>query len=537
MRWHRRWSLRRRVVAESLATLAVIVALACVAYSLTLQRIVVSVAEADARGQADEIAGRVETGRLTPDHVGEEVASHGSVIQIVDVSGRVVGASPASAGVAPIAALRPAAGATSRVEVDGVPAQAPQRWVVVARGARAPASAQGPPVPTTLTVLVASPLHGGSDLVGRSLVWFVGSALVLLIVVAVLLWRGVDAALAPVRRIADDVDEIRHARSPRRVTVPDSDDEIARLAPVMNRMLDRLDRADSSTRQFVSDASHELRSPLATIRAVVEGEASAAGTPACERDRVILAEALRMQRLVEDLLTLAKADDSGLGLARDEVDLDDVVGEEVRRLRATTAPQPPGDAPTVRVGAHIEPARVIGDQQRLSQVLRNLTDNAVRHCRGRVQVELCVVGDARRAGEGGGGGGSADGADLPAGEAVLTVDNDGEPIPATDREAVFDRFARLSAARERAGDDVAGGTGHDRTGRGPTLQPAEGWAAGSGLGLAIARAIVTEHGGRIVATDGPGGLCRFEVRLPLATGYPVVLADDGEPGGVGGTSR
>ncbi len=266
-----------------------------------------------------------------------------------------------------------------------------------------------------------------------------------------LIGRIVDRALEPVERIRSEVARIRHVGASERVGVPASGDEIARLAETMNDLLGRLERADSSMRRFVSDASHELRSPLATIRAVIETTPGPSGPDG--RDAVLVGEVVRMQRLVDNLLTLAKADDDGLVMARQEVDLDDLVDQETRRLRASG---------TVPVTAVIEPARIVGDTNRLAQVLRNLVDNAVCHTTGGVYLAVGTRDE----------------------EAVATVDNDGPPIDPGDREAVFDRFTRLQASRERD-------------------------TGGSGLGLAIVRTVVA-------ATVSPQGRCRFEVRLPAA---------------------
>jgi signal transduction histidine kinase len=273
----------------------------------------------------------------------------------------------------------------------------------------------------------------------------------------VLMSRILGRALEPVERIRREVDRITEVRGRGQITVPPSGDEIARLARTMNQMLARLDQADASTRRFVSDASHELRSPLATIRAAIEVSTAGHHPPDPERDDLIRSEVLRMQRLVDDLLTLARADD-GVPLAFEEVDVDDIVDAEVRRLRAT------GDSP---VRASIEAARVVGDRARLEQVVRNLVDNAARHTVGTITLSVSTRGDW----------------------VVLQVDNDGPPIPLADRDAVFERFRRLQESRER------------HTG-------------GSGLGLAIARTLVVAHGGEVVATQTPAGQCRFEVRLP-----------------------
>lgn len=446
---------------ESLVALLAALAIGVVAFWVSMDRIVAVVARDDAKGQASEVSRLVEEGRFSRDRVRDEEGSHGSVIQVVDVDGRVVGESGLPPGTTALSGLRPPVGETDDERIHRPGDRGREPWIVVARTARPP----GGSARENLVVLVAEPLRAPGALVTSTAGRLALASLAVLGILGTLLYRSVGAALRPVRLITAEVDRIHTARRPGRVTVPPTDDEIAELAEVMNRMLDRIDHSDTVTREFLSHASHELRSPLTTIRAALEGEPSPPGTPAHERDRVVQGEVLRMQRLVDDLLTLAKADDARLDLAHEEVDLDDVVDLEVRRLRAAT---------DVEVAASIEAARVLGDHGRLQQVVRNLSDNAVRHCETRVTLTLTAE----------------------AAEACLTVDNDGPPLPLESREVVFDRFVRLPGARERRREGVTPG--------------------GSGLGLAIARTIVTAHGGRLAVVDHPEGLCRFEIRLPLA---------------------
>jgi signal transduction histidine kinase len=263
-----------------------------------------------------------------------------------------------------------------------------------------------------------------------------------------------------VERIRERVARIGAARLGERVPVPPTRDEIARLAITMNMMLDRLQSAQSAQRQFVADASHELRSPLATFATGLE-VAGADPTGEVWRDLrpVMAAEIDRMSVLVEHLLLLARADDRGLELDVVDVDLDDLLAEEAGRLRASTA---------LRIGGRITPVRVNGDPLRLSQVIRNLADNAVRHASGRVELSLRQEGD----------------------EAVLTVEDDGPGVPEDQRERVFDRFVRLDESRARA-------------------------SGGSGLGLAIVREVLAAHGGRVWLDAGPLGGARVVVRLPV----------------------
>lgn len=230
----------------------------------------------------------------------------------------------------------------------------------------------------------------------------------------------------------------------------------------VGRTLRRVARAEAAQRRFVSDASHELRSPVATVRQHAEvalahpGRADAgalAGT--------VLDEAVRMQRLVDDLLLLARADEDAIRPPRRPVDLDDLVFEEARRLRERQ------DGPRVD-SRGVSAGRVLGDEDALRRVVRNLGENAARHARSRVALTLGAVGGTVR----------------------LDVDDDGPGVPEGERARIFDRFVRLDEARARG----------------------EG---GAGLGLAIVAELVAAHGGTVTVGPTPElGGARFTVRLP-----------------------
>lgn len=296
-----------------------------------------------------------------------------------------------------------------------------------------------------------------------ALVPLLGLALpVVLLVVAGTTWVVVGRALAPVERMRRQVDRISGEDLTSRVEPPPTRDEINRLALTMNAMLDRLEASRERQQRFVSDASHELRSPLAGIRQTAEvARAHPGALPEGELAEAVLEESARMQRLVEQMLLLTRTDERGTTGAAREVDLDDLALGEVERVRRT--------AGRVAVdGSGIAPSRVWGDRVALAQVARNLVDNAVRHARARVEV-------ASGAGPEG---------------AWLRVDDDGAGVPAAERERIFERFVRLDEARAR--DD-----------------------GGSGLGLAIVREIARGHGGEATVTDSPLGGARFVVRLPV----------------------
>jgi signal transduction histidine kinase len=288
----------------------------------------------------------------------------------------------------------------------------------------------------------------------------VGLPLVLLVVGGTT-WMVVTRALRPVERIRREVDAITGDRLDRRVPEPASRDEIHRLALTMNRMLERLEDARRRQQQFVGDASHELRSPLAGIRQTAEvARAHPGALPEGELADAVLEETERMQRLVEQLLLLTRADEGAVLDQPREVDLDDLVLAEAARVRRAGL-----TVDSAGVGA----TRVLGDRSALGQVVRNLVDNASRHASARVLLTLGTRGT----------------------EAQLSVEDDGPGVPHDQRERIFARFVRLDEARARD-------------------------AGGSGLGLAIVEEIVRIHGGSVSASESALGGARFVVRLPAA---------------------
>ncbi len=444
------WTIHRRIVVMTAVTLGLALALGVAAFALSLDRILYAASQDAARGKASQVAESIRTRRSTPTEAVEATVSRGAIIQVLDPSGAVVTSSEVSLRDRPIARPASPRGTVDQFQSASLPGEVGEPHAVVTEAVSDSAG-------TAYTVAVAVPLEVESDTVKTATVLLSVGSLLMWILIVVMVSRGVRRALAPVESIRADVDRITQVRGVGRVTQPRTDDEIARLARTMNHMLDRLARADAATRRFVSDASHELRSPIATIRASMEIDPGRAPGAREDRDAVVLAETLRMQRLVDDLLTLAKADDRA-PLVRADADLDELVVAEVRRLRTTGA---------VEVRAEIEPVRVTGDVARLAQLVRNLVDNACRYARS--TVALSVVGDGA--------------------EGVVRVDNDGPPIPPEHRRAVFDRFTRLDESRARD-------------------------AGGSGLGLAIVASIAEAHGGRVTALETDDGWCRFEVRLP-----------------------
>ncbi|WP_349258244.1 HAMP domain-containing sensor histidine kinase [Stackebrandtia sp.] len=285
----------------------------------------------------------------------------------------------------------------------------------------------------------------------RAMLWALP---LLLAVVAVVTWAVTRRALRPVNAIRAELAEITAGDLSRRVPEPASRDEIHALARTTNTTLAALDAAVTQQRRFIADASHELRSPLAILRARLE---VASAHPELLNVDETLEDVVRLQGLATDLLLLARLD-AGQRPGFADVDLTELVRETVARRAA-------GDPITVELSVD-EDVTVSGVKGQLERVLSNLLDNAQRHARERVAVSL-------RAKDG---------------RALLEVSDDGAGIPAADRDRVFDRFVRLDSARDRD-------------------------AGGAGLGLAIVRDVVRAHGGTIEVSTSVHKGARFAVRL------------------------
>ena len=289
------------------------------------------------------------------------------------------------------------------------------------------------------------------------------------LVVAAIIWVTVGRALRPVEAIRRRASAIGGSDLQSRVPVPAGRDAVALLAETMNEMLGRLQASADRQRRFLGDASHELKSPLTALRTQAE---VALSHPETVNVPVVLTgvqrQVHRMTELIDDLLFLAHVDEAGPKAAVADVDLDEVIVNDMQRLRSRN------DC-TVRI-SHLDATRVLGRERDLARLIGNLTDNAVEHAAHLVEVSL-------RAEDG---------------LAVVTVTDDGPGVPEPDTERVFERFTRLEAHRARL---QSGG--------------------GTGLGLAISREIAQAHGGTLAVTGTGSGSDRtgaeFTLRLPLGT--------------------
>lgn len=295
------------------------------------------------------------------------------------------------------------------------------------------------------------------------LMFLVCASLLIILLVCLRAWGTVDHTLAKVDEIRAELAEITASRSGRRVTVPPTEDEVRWLAEAVNATLDRLDSALERQRSFTSDASHDLRSPIASARAHIEEALLFPDEVDWPRTgRVVLQSLDRLQAIVTDLLELARLDAAEWQHGKETVDLGAVVAIEVARTERTK-----------RVVTHIEEGvRVHGDRLRLVRLLTNLLDNAERHAESRIDVTVRHED----------------------GYAVLEVLDDGAGVAEEDREVVFERFSRLKASRERD-------------------------PGGTGLGLPIAREIARLHNGTLTIEDSDRG-ARFVLRIPAAPSRP-----------------
>jgi signal transduction histidine kinase len=449
-------TIRFRITA--LAVLAVVVVLVATSISLVVaQRRLLTENLDDALEQrAGEIESLVAEGRLRPVLTGID---EDTVAQVVSPAGEVLAATPNFTG-NPVMA-RPIASSPPRT-IEDLPVHPPhgtERYrllVTQADGANGPAY-----------VYIAGLLEDVDEstaVLAQSAMVVVPAAAALL---GVVVWWLVGRTLRPVEAIRREVAEIGGTDLRRRVPVPDTNDEIARLARTMNDMLARVDRAAERQRRFIADASHELRSPLARIRSELEVDlAHPEDADFMSSHWSVLEETTGLQRLVDDLLLLARSDAGVRTSSRPEpVDLDDIVLRQVKRLRAARD----GSIDISGVTA----AQVLGDVDQLSRAVANLIDNAARHARSKITITLAEHD----------------------GEAVLTVTDDGPGIPPDQHERVFERFTRLDDARSAA-------------------------TGGTGLGLAIVRDVVERHHGRIYIDPEYREGASFIVTLPTAGESP-----------------
>lgn len=440
--------VRVRTTAVAVIVVGVALVVSAVAMVVLLRRSLTSDVRSAALLRAESVAKGFSANDGGAINIGDEEEEF---VQVLDAGGEVVASSANLAGHG--AVVRPTPGDTQ--EVERLPFEDDPFLAVAVSAERSGRS---------VTVVAGRTLETVTESTQAVVGLLIAGIPLLLAVLGAVMWRLVGRALAPVESIRAEVEAISTRELHRRVPDPPGKDEVARLAVTMNRMLARVQAGHVRQRRFVSDASHELRSPITTIRHHAEvARRHPHGTSIEELAEVVLEEDLRLEHLVEDLLLLAKIDEGTMGLVVEPVDLDDLLFEEAERLRASTDPRV--DSRGVAAG------RVWGDRGQLLRLVRNLTNNAARHAHGAIALSL-------REAEG---------------EVVLTVDDDGDGIPASERTHVFERFVRLDEARNRD-------------------------SGGSGLGLAIVAEVAAAHGATVTVLDSPLGGARVEVFFPASAG-------------------
>ncbi len=264
----------------------------------------------------------------------------------------------------------------------------------------------------------------------------------LLVVSGALIWFGLGLALAPVESIRRRVDAIAARDLSERVPVTGGDDEIARMARTVNAMLDRLEASSKFQQEFVSNVSHELRSPLTTLLATADRAANdQQNADWSEVTETILREGRRLDVLIDDLFWLARNDERQIDATRVDVDFDDILFEEAARVRSVKGLSVDTSA--------VQPTRVKADPAMIKRMIRNVVDNASRYAKSELRFDSHYDED----------------------EVVVWVSDDGPGIDVATSAKLFERFVRADPARNR-------------------------YSGGTGLGLSIVAEIVARHGGR-----------------------------------------
>ncbi|GLW07791.1 hypothetical protein Misp01_29210 [Microtetraspora sp. NBRC 13810] len=440
------WSLKRRLTVIA----GIVMALLC---AVVTSLVLVSVHGLATNYKTDQIVGAsLKVVNMTRRNVLPSALppQDGAIIQVLNADRQVVSATPRAVGEPPMARFEPPGDSVREKRVIcGLPMFGGDCAIVVAFRVYMP---QG-------DWIIYAADHDVPWYVGDELFALLISGSILLIALATFgTYRVVGKTLRPVDSISAELAEINATDLGRRVPLPESQDEIHRLGCTVNKTLDRLEAVVEMQRRFASDASHDLRSPITAMRAQVEAALLAPEDADWQAMSHAQLDSLdRLEALVSDLLILARLD-AGAPMVKERLDLS--------HLAATELDQRPRRVQVIR---HLQPGvKVNGDRLRLIRLLTNLMDNAERHASSRITVSVRESGRC----------------------AVLEVLDDGMGIPPDKREAVFQRFTRLDAARNKD-------------------------AGGTGLGLPIAREIATGHGGTLTVEDSPRG-ARFVARIPLS---------------------
>jgi signal transduction histidine kinase len=441
----RRLPIRTRITVVFAVSLAgVLAAVGAFVYVRTGDDLLDAV-DAGLRSRADVVAAEVRASGSAPPTDPALIEADEAFVQVADANGAIVRSDRVLGGhpllpPATIAGLdralvfdRTVPGIDNVVRVLAVPVKTGGRHAVI---------------------LVGASLQDRRDQLLQLGVTLAIGGVAALVTISLGAWMVVGAALAPVERMREQAARISTLEPAQRLAVPDGDDELAALARTLNAMLERLEAATAREHRFVDEAGHELRTPVAVLRARLELALSAERSPAELREVLsrALGDAEHLSRLADDLLVLTRADRGRLPIHREDVDVRALL-EAAIADHATRVERP---QPTIELSAPATTVRV--DPVRVRQVVDNLLDNATRHGASatRICLEASVTPEVLEIGVTDDGGGFADG--------VL--------------DSAFDAFTR-----------------------GPGVDP----SAGSGLGLAIVRTVAEAHGGSAAASNAAGG--------------------------------
>lgn len=459
--WYAHMSLRLRMVLVAGSAVVVVFALGSVLIVLAVRDELVDAVDDLAELRAQQVAALAERGELpaTLSLVDDVEAA----VQVVR-DGAVISATPNAPGGDFFAVPEQSPGSEESFDLEELLIDEDGPFRVTALGTRTP---QG-----NATVIVAVDAEDVDEVTEALIRGGAIGLAILLLGVGSVLWAVTGRMLASVDAIRQRAELITGQRLQERVPESSAKDEIYHLARTINEMLERLESSAKRQERFVADAAHEFRTPLATLRALLESALARGGEVDQHRLAELLDEAVRLSSLVEHLLLLARGDAGMLRADVQPVDLDDVVRNVASSTRA-------GELQLKM--RSIQPVQVWGDPTLLDLVVRNLVDNAMRHAKAVVDVWLTSDSDT----------------------AELMVDDDGPGIAPEDRSEVFQRFTRLDHSRDRP-------------------------RGGAGLGLAIVAEVVRVHFGSVEVTDSPAHGARLRVRLPLAQPAPET-ALSGDP--------
>jgi signal transduction histidine kinase len=444
-----RFGLRLRVTAVAVLTVGVALVVGAALLVGLLRGRLDTAATTAATLRARDIASLAEAGTIphTLALPGEESA----FVQVVDEAGAVVASTENIDGEPAISTIRPSGLEPLTLTIAIAPLDAAEGMRVVVLNAN---TARG-----VVTVYAGESLENAHDTTAAIITVLAVGLPLLVLVVATATWWAVGRTLRPVRRITNTMADITASDLHRRVQVPVVRDEIGHLALTVNETLARLDTSVEQQRRFVADASHELRGPLAALRADLEISVTHPERTAWQDvARDTLSDVERLQHLTEDLLLLARLD-SHQERSHEPVNLAAIITESVRAIHR--------DDVMLTLAGLDGPSTVDGDPEQLHRMVRNIMHNAEAHAHHHITVTM-IPGDVM---------------------VRLQIADDGPGIPVDQRLTVLERFVRLDTARTRD-------------------------TGGTGLGLAIVNDVVASHDGSITITDTDPHGATVTVELP-----------------------